>query len=152
MSDMSEKQVLLNNLIKEIDTKKNLYETQTIKLKKIDNMLDMIISGLSVASTTTLIMGLSHINPVLLLIGTISGAVSSIISTVKNVSGIKRKIEVHRSTFLNLKELSRESKIILARNHLTSDDKITLLNDISHRLSLIDDSSIIITERVRPIR
>lgn len=148
----SEKQVLLNNLIKEIDMKKNLYEQKAIKLKNIDNILEMIISFLNVTSTTSLVMGLSHINPILLIIGTTLGGISGVMNAVKNVSGIQRKIEAHKTTFLNLKELSRESKIILARNHLTSDDKIALLNDISHRLSIIDDSAIPLTERVKVIK
>jgi hypothetical protein len=148
----SEKQVLLNNLIKEIDSKKNLYEQKTIKLKNIDNVLEMIISFMSVSSTSVLIIGLTHLNPVLLICGTVLSSLSGILNAVKNVSGIQRKIEIHKTTFLNLKELSRESKIILARNHLTSDDKINLLNDISNRLSLIDDSSIPITERNKHLK
>jgi hypothetical protein len=148
----SEKQVLLNNLIKEIDSKKNLYEKKTIKLKNIDNILEIIISFMSVSSTSVLIIGLTHLNPILLITGTVLSSLSGILNAVKNVSGIQRKIEIHKTTFLNLKELSRESKIILARNHLTSDDKINLLNDISNRLSLIDDSSIPITERSKHLK
>jgi len=148
----SEKQVLLNNLIKEIDSKKNLYEKKTIKLKNIDNILEIVISFMSVSSTSVLIIGLTHLNPVLLICGTVLSSLSGILNAVKNVSGIQRKIEIHKTTFLNLKELSRESKIILARNHLTSDDKINLLNDISNRLSLIDDSSIPITERSKHLK
>jgi len=148
----SEKQALLNNLIKEIDSKKNLYEQKTIKLKNIDSILEMIISFMSVSSTSVLVIGLTHLNPVLLICGTVLSSLSGILNAVKNVSGIQRKIEIHKTTFLNLKELSRESKIILARNHLTSDDKINLLNDISNRLSLIDDSSIPITERSKHLK
>jgi len=148
----SEKQVLLNNLIKEIDSKKNLYEQKTIKLKNIDSILEMIISFMSVSSTSVLIIGLTHLNPILLITGTVLSSLSGILNAVKNVSGIQRKIEIHKTTYLNLKELSRESKIILARNHLTSDDKINLLNDISNRLSLIDDSSIPITERSKHLK
>jgi len=148
----SEKQVLLNNLIKEIDSKKNLYEKKTIKLKNIDNILEIVISFMSVSSTSVLIIGLTHLNPVLLICGTVLSSLSGILNAVKNVSGIQRKIEIHKTTYLNLKELSRESKIILARNHLTSDDKINLLNDISNRLSLIDDSSIPITERSKHLK
>ena len=148
----SEKQVLLNNLIKEIDSKKNLYEQKTIKLKNIDNILEIVISFMSVSSTSVLVIGLTHLNPVLLICGTVLSSLSGILNAVKNVSGIQRKIEIHKTTYLNLKELSRESKIILARNHLTSDDKINLLNDISNRLSLIDDSSIPITERSRHVK
>jgi hypothetical protein len=148
----SEKQVLLNNLIKEIDTKKNLYERKSISLKNIDSALEMVITFLNVSSTTCLVMGLSHLNPILLITGTIMGAISGVMSSVKSVSGIKRKIETHKTTFLQLKELSRESKIVLARNHLTADDKIDLLNNISNRLSLIDDSAIPLTERVRAIK
>ena len=148
----SEKQVLLNNLIKEIDSKKNLYEQKTIKLKNIDSILEMIISFMSVSSTSVLVIGLTHLNPVLLICGTVLSSLSGILNAVKNVSGIQRKIEIHKTTYLNLKELSRESKIILARNHLTSDDKINLLNDISNRLSLIDDSSIPITERSKHLK
>jgi len=148
----SEKQVLLNNLIKEIDSKKNLYEQKTIKLKNIDNILEIVISFMSVSSTSVLVIGLTHLNPVLLICGTVLSSLSGILNAVKNVSGIQRKIEIHKTTYLNLKELSRESKIILARNHLTSDDKINLLNDISNRLSLIDDSSIPITERSKHLK
>ena len=148
----SEKQVLLNNLIKEIDSKKNLYEQKTIKLKNIDNILEIVISFMSVSSTSVLIIGLTHLNPILLITGTVLSSLSGILNAVKNVSGIQRKIEIHKTTYLNLKELSRESKIILARNHLTSDDKINLLNDISNRLSLIDDSSIPITERSKHLK
>jgi len=148
----SEKQVLLNNLIKEIDSKKNLYEKKTIKLKNIDNILEIVISFMSVSSTSVLIIGLTHLNPILLITGTVLSSLSGILNAVKNVSGIQRKIEIHKTTYLNLKELSRESKIILARNHLTSDDKINLLNDISNRLSLIDDSSIPITERSKHLK
>ena len=103
----SEKQALLNNLIKEIDSKKNLYEQKSIKLKNIDNILEMIITFLNVSSTTSLVMGLSHLNPILLITGTVMGAISGIMNSVKNVSGIQRKIEIHKTTFLNLKELSR---------------------------------------------
>lgn len=136
-----ERKALIHNLIKDIDIRKKIYEKRMYRLKRIDDISEAIISLCGVTSSSLLLVGLSTVNPILMLIGTVSGILSTISGTVKNAYKVKDKFEACKTTYLNLNELSRESKIIMMRNHLSATDLQQLLSDISHKLSLIDDTA-----------
>ena len=81
-------------------------------------------------------------NPPTLLIGSILTTISSVSSAVKRVVGIQAKTEQCKTSYNQLTDLLRETKIILIRNYMDSNDYQNLLTNVSSRLSLIDDSSL----------
>lgn len=137
----STRQALLNNLIIDIDKRKNIYQKLMYKFKKYDDISEAVITGLGVAATSCLIIGLSHMNPIILITGTVLGAFGTIMSGIKRVLNIQQKYENCRTTYLNLNELSLEIKIVVVRNGLTNDQKQDLLITISNKLNLIDDTA-----------
>ena len=77
-----------------------------------------------------------------MIVGVCFSGVAGVGGACKRVMNIQQKYESAKTSFNQLSDLGRESKVILARNHLTADDKQQLLNDISHKLSLIEDSAL----------
>lgn len=140
-----ERQALINNLIIDIDKRKNIYYKQMCKLKKINSSIEVTESTLNVASTSCLVIGLTHINPILLGVGTGVGLIATLIGAISKVMKLQQKYENNKTTYLNLNNLSREIKIIVCRNHLTNEERQALLVDISNKLSLIDDSAPVLT-------
>jgi len=62
-------------------------------------------------------------------------------STVKKTMGISNRWAESNGIYTALNDLSREIMILMAKNHLTSEDLDNILNDVHHRLSLIEDRS-----------
>ena len=137
-----ERSVLLKNTIDDVDTRRVTYQDLMVHYKTVDDLSESTITFLNATGTCVSIIGLSTTNPVFMIIGVATTGVGGIFGAVKRGLNIQQKYESVKTTYNQLSDLSRESKIILARNHLSSDDKQALLSDISHKLSLIEDSSL----------
>lgn len=137
-----ERIVLINNLIKEIEEKKNLYGQKEYDLKRQDDISEAIITALNSVGVTLNIIALTNLNPILLMCGTVLCATGTVFSAIKRTLNIQSKYQSVKTSHCQLSSLLLESKIIISRNHLTSDDKKELLENIKNQLSLIEDSSI----------
>lgn len=142
-----ERTVLLKNTIDDVDVRREIYQNLMVHYKTVDDISESIITFLNATGTCVSIIGLSTVNPVFIIIGVATTGVGGIAGAVKRGLNIQQKYESVKTSFNQLSDLGRESKIILARNHLSSDDKQSLLSDISHKLSLIEDSSLPIKAR-----
>ena len=137
-----EKKKLIEELLSEIKLKKKLYYKIMKKFKKYDDISEAILMGSSAIAVSSIFTTIVTINPITLIISATFASINSVGSAVKRVVNIREKHESYKTTYNQLSDLFRESRVILARNHLDSDDLDNLLNDISNRLSLIEDSSL----------
>ena len=139
---MNKKDQLINDLLEEIKYKKTIYGKKMKRFHLIDYTSEAFITFCNAVAMSSLFVTLADMNKTTLIIGSILTTVSSVSSAVKRVIGIQQKMEMCNTTYHQLSDLLRETKIILIRNHLNSDDYQNLLNDVSNRLSLIDDSAL----------
>lgn len=133
---------LIKDLLDEIKFKKKKYYRLMRHYKRIDDITESLLIGSNAIAVSSLIVTLATINPISLIIGASLSTVSTVGSAIKRVIDIRSKFESYRTTYNQLSDLFRETKIVLAKNHLTPDDYQSLLNDVSNRLSLIEDSAL----------
>jgi len=137
-----ERTVLIHNLLKEIEEKKKRYSKKEYQLKKLEDVSEAIITALSSIGVTVNIVSLTTMNPILLIMGTVLCASSTVLSAIKKTLNIQSKYQSVKTTHNQLSDLLLESKIIITRNHLSSDDKKELLDNLKNKLSLIEDSAL----------
>jgi hypothetical protein len=130
---------LLNEIVKEKTKNKKLWR----KYKKRDNNLKVSIHTCNAISISSIVSGIASINPIGIIIGLIFGSCSTIGSSINDSCNFNEKHYSCKSTACQLSDLEREIKAVLIRNHLTSSQIDTLIDDTNHRLSLIQDSSIL---------
>ena len=139
---MEQKKKLIDDLLCEIQSKKQVYYKQMLKYKKLDDVTEAVLIGSNAIAVSSLMITLAAINPITLIVGASFTAVSSVGSAVKRVLNVINKYECYKTTFNQLADLERETQITLARNHLKSEDLQSLLHSIAGRLSLIEDSAL----------
>ena len=137
-----EKKQLINRLLTTVNKKKQIYQKKMVKFKKIDDILETIIIASGWVSISSIITTLSATDKTFLLIGTVFTSFSTILSAMKRVLNVTGKYESYKTSFTQLSDLERETRIVLVKNHLSGDDIVNLLSDMSNRLSLIEDSAL----------
>lgn len=148
MSGEATKEMIIS-LLDEVHVKKHAYRKKMIKLKQIDDASEAILMGCGAISVSSLFVTVATINPVTLIIGSVFASINAVGSAVKRVIDIKAKYESCKTTHCQLSDLDRETRAVLVRNHLEKEDIESLLNDVIHRLSLIEDSSLPIRIKVK---
>ena len=113
-----------------------------VQLKKIDDTTEAILMSCGAISISNLFVTMATINPVTLIVGSVFASVNTIGSAVKRVVDIKAKYESCKTTVNQLSDLERETRAVLARNHLEKKDLESILDDMNMRISLIEDSSL----------
>ncbi len=136
------KKELVKDLVDEMVYKKRLYELAMKKLKRKDDMSEAVIMGSGSIAISSLVITISTINPIALIVGTVFSSISTVGSAIKRVLSIREKYESCKTTYNQYSDLLRETRTILVKNHLSSEDLTNLLNDINNRISLIEDASI----------
>jgi hypothetical protein len=134
----------LNILITEIQNLKVVYKKKYLKYKKIDNTTEATIIFSSSLSSSVLLTSLLSMNPIFLIIGTSLTTISTIGKAIKSVYKLSDKIESLKTTFQQYSDLERDLRTIIYKNHLTNDDIINIISDFNNRISLINDTAIII--------
>lgn len=134
----------LNILITEIQNLKVVYKKKYLKYKKIDNTTEAGIIFSSSLSSSVLLTSLLSMNPIFLIIGTSLTTISTIGKAIKSVYKLSDKIESLKTTFQQYSDLERDLRTIIYKNHLTNDDIINIISDFNNRISLINDTAIII--------
>ena len=137
-----ERTALIKDQLEDIRILKGKYQSKSDKLKKINDLLDVIIIASGSISTSLMIIGLSNLNPIIIAVGTGVGFVSTFLGVINKTLDFNGKYLNHKNSANCLNDLYRDTNIVLAKNGLSSDDKAHLLNDLSHRLSIIENSSL----------
>ena len=96
-------------------------------------------------SVSNLFVTVATINPVTLIVGSVFASINAIGSAVKRVIDVKAKFESAKTTVNQLADLDRETRAVLSRNNLEKKDLQHILDDMIHRLSLIEDTSLPLT-------
>ena len=136
----------LNILITEIQNLKLVYKKKYLKYKKIDNTTEagIIFSSSLSSDSSVLLTSLLSMNPIFLIIGTSLTTISTIGKAIKSVYKLSDKIESLKTTFQQYSDLERDLRTIIYKNHLTNDDIINIISDFNNRISLINDTAIIV--------
>lgn len=138
---IEQKKKLLQEIkIKCIDKAKG-YTIRYKKLKKYDDITDLIVSFLNSANIACLISGLSY--PPILIACLVCSGVSFIISRVQQSYNFKHRYTTHNQTINNYNELSREIVNTLYRNHLTNDELDDFIQYVNSKIDIIESTSII---------
>jgi hypothetical protein len=137
-----ERTVLIKNELEQIKILKDQHQMKSDKLKKTNDVLDIIIISTGSISTSIQIIGLSALNPLLIAIGAGFGFISTFLSVISKTINYNDKYLIHKNTSNTLSDLYRDCNNTLAKNGLSSDEKQHMLNDIGHRLSIIENSSL----------
>lgn len=133
---------LILKLLDEVQFKKNIYRKKMVKLKNLDDTSEAILMACGAISVSNLFVTVATINPVTLIIGSVFASVNAVGSAIKRVVDVKAKFESCKTTVNQLSDLDRETRAVLARNHLEKKDLQNILDDVNHRLSLIEDSAL----------
>jgi hypothetical protein len=81
---------------------------------------------------------------------TVVSSMSVIGATMKKSMGLANKWTEAKSIYISLNDLSRETTIILAKNHLTPSDLDNIMHDIHNRLSLLEERSPLVDDGIDP--
>ena len=138
---MNKKQ-LIDDLLTEVKAKRINYHKKMLRYKKLDDVTEALLIGCDAIGVSSLFITLQNLNMETMIIATTFSTIGSVGGAIKRVVNLVGKFESFKTSYNQLSDLERESRIILARNHLTSNDCEDLLNSISQRLSLIEDSSL----------
>ena len=138
---------LILKLLDEVQMKKAIYRKKMIRLKNLDDASEAILMACGAISVSNLFVTVATINPVTLIIGSVFASVNAVGSAIKRVVDVKAKFESCKTTVNQLSELDRETRAVLARNHLEKKDLQNILDDVNHRLSLIEDTALPIRMR-----
>ena len=141
MSNLNTKDVILA-LLDEVQQRKNIFRKKMVQLKKIDDTTEAILMSCGAISISNLFVTMATVNPVTLIVGSVFATVNTVGSAVKRVVDIKAKFESCKTTVNQLSDLERETRAVLARNHLEKKDLESILDDMNMRISLIEDSSL----------
>lgn len=134
------KKRLIHKILDKVTEKKMFHRKRAAKFKMIDDVTDTIIVFFSTATTTTIVISIATINPVVAVVSMVCSSIALIVSAMKSKLGVRVKWARSNNVAANLNDLNREILIVLARNNLSSSDYDHILNDLHHRLSLIEDS------------
>ena len=112
------------------------------KLKKTDDILDGLNAFLTGGSISCTVIGM-HIPPLLILSASLSGT-AFIMSRVQDKYNLKRRYEQHKITIQQYQGLVREILSVMTKNNLTPEEYQNYVEEIYDKISLIEDTSIII--------
>jgi hypothetical protein len=146
------KKKLIAELLLDVSKKKKLYHKKLLKLKRIEDISEAIIIASGTIAVSNILITIASINPITLIIGATFSSISTIGSAIKRVFELKAKGESCKTSFIQFSELERETKAMLAKNHMTSFEYSVLISDINHRISLIEDTAVPVSSTPRSNR
>lgn len=133
---------ILRKIMYDCKEKVEIYKKKYRKLKKIDDIIDVSTSFLTGSSITCTVMGMTA-PPLLIASASLSG-LAFIMSGVQDKYNLKRRYEQLKMSIQQYSNLIREIIAVLSKNNLTSDEYHNYITEIYDKISLIEDSSLII--------
>lgn len=138
---VEDKKNLLKKIQNECINKSKYYLTRYKRLKKIDDIIDIIESFLNSVNIACIISGM--INPMLLFISLACSSVSFIILRVQQAYNFKHRYTIHNNTVNNYNEIVREITNTLYRNNMNNEDIEHFIQYINSKLDIIESTSIL---------
>jgi hypothetical protein len=133
---------ILRKIMYDCKEKVEIYKKKYRKLKKIDDVIDVFTSFLTGSSITCTISGMTA--PQLLIVSASLSGLAFIMSGVQDKYNLKRRYEQHKMSIQQYSNLIREIIAVLSKNNLTSEEYHNYITEIYDKISLIEDSSLII--------
>ena len=140
---MDNKIKTVENMLKDIDIKKNLHLKKYIKYKNIDNISKISVSILNGVSISSIILAIGPQLPFLLILTLCSTSVAGLIGIIHQAASISHKLNAHHITYHQYVDLLRDIKGKILRNHLISKDYDDMIININIRLTIIEDNELI---------
>jgi hypothetical protein len=128
-------------MLNEINTKKFYHKKRGMYYRKIDSIFEGILVALNAITLSSVVVQYMKASPYLMFFSTIVSSLTVIGATVKKSMGLASKWTESKSIYIALNNLSSETSIILAKNHLSSEQLDNMLLDIHNRLSLLMERS-----------
>jgi len=135
------KKKLIGKILEGINRKKHLHRQRAMKYKNLDHIFEGILVAFSTVTLSSIVLQYMDASPYIMLVSAIFSSLNMVGSTVKKTIGLSNRWAESKGIHTALNDLSREVTIMLAKNHLSSEDLDNMLNDVHHRLSLIEDRS-----------
>ena len=110
------------------------------KLKKIDDIIGVVSSTLNASSIALVIVGFS--NPIFLVISAVCSGLDFILCRIMDKYDLKSKHLQHQNTNREYSDLVREISIVLLKNNMTSDEYTRYLEEVSDKISMIENYEI----------
>jgi hypothetical protein len=139
---IADKKKLLRQMAKECVEKSILYRRRHKKYKFRDDLIDMFTSSCVACSMSLTIVGITF--PILLIPSAVLSGIAFIITQAQRQYDLKRRYNMDGITYTQLVELSREINIVIRKNHMTNEEYEDFVSDVSNKLSLIEDTAVII--------
>lgn len=133
---------ILRKIIDDCRKKVKLHKKKFKKLKKIDDVLDAMNAFLTGGSISCTVIGM-QLPPLLIVSASLSGT-AFIISRVQDKYNLKRRYEQHKITIQQYQGLVREILSVMTKNNLSAEEYQSYVEEIYDKISLIEDTSIII--------
>jgi hypothetical protein len=131
---------ILKEVLKECLDHSKTYKSKYKKLKKFDDRLDVLSSFLSGGSIVLVLVGFEF--PPCLVASAVLGSIDFVIKRGQDKYNYKQKYTQHHLTMLQYKDLAREIRAVLSKNHMTSEEYQNYIEECNDKLSLIQDTQL----------
>lgn len=138
---IEDKRKYLNELKDKCFEESKAYKKRYSKLKRRDDFIDVITSGMNSGVIALTISG--FVLPPLLIVSASLSGVSFVIQQGQRTYNLKRKYIQHDITIKQYDALAREIISTLHRNHMSSAEYDDFIEQVNDKWALIDDSRII---------
>jgi len=130
----------LKTILKSCQTNSKLYKRKYKKMKKIDDIIDLVTALLSGGSIALIIVGFT--NPACLIASAILSGVNFVIVRLQDKYNLKHKYIQHNLSMQQYNDLMREISAVLTKNNLTSDEYQSYIEECYSKISLIEDTQL----------
>lgn len=138
---IEEKKEYLEKVKNDCKAFSDIYKKRYKKIKRIDDIIDVITSLLNASSIALTISGITF-TP-LLLVSISCSALSYIVQQAQRTYNLKRRYITHDTTYKQYIDIVRKIDATIKKNHMTSEDYDSFIDQIHDRLALIDDSRLV---------
>lgn len=142
VSETNPKRKILRSLRDDCLIKVKQYRKKYKKLKRIDDAIDggcALLTGISISFTVS---GIGF--PPLLIASACTSGFEFVVSRVQDKYNLKARYTQHNLSINQYSNLAREILTVLTKNNLSNEEYQSYICEITDKISLIEDSSMII--------
>jgi hypothetical protein len=143
-STIDQKKLLISKTIRELTMRRDKHKKILIKLKRINNALNVFSNVMNVVSVTGIVLTFSPASPIFLIVSLCSSGLSGITNACMTAYKLLDKISDHNRTYLQYSNIIRDINLKIKRNHLDSNGYDDIIEDLNTCISLIEDAESII--------
>jgi hypothetical protein len=133
---------LIQSSLAEIKNLVKLYERKAYNHKRVDAITDYAVGLLGYLTTGLLVV--QPDDPRYVQASTATAAIAAFITSVKVSLDSKKKYGEAVSIASHLRNLYRDTLVVLAKNHLTKEDYARILTNLTHEINITNDADPII--------